>query len=582
MTNIRKLNYIFNRKQKIQLLCITILIILGAFFELIGITAVLPFINVAVSPNSIFKNHYLSFFYTELRMSSPNSFLAILAFILILIYLIKNIYLTLMNYVIFRFTYNNQKKLAHRMLSIYLKQPYLFFVSHNSADLIRNVSDDTNMLFDSVLSFMQLLVEIIVCSLLLIFLLITDKSITLGVAVILVLFMMFFVKFLKKNIQLRGEKVRENRVGMSKWLLQTFGGIKETKIMGKEKFFLDNYGKEFQDFANNHCIYQTLAYIPKPLMETMCISSVLLVVALKLVRGVQSEYFISTISVFAVAAFRLLPAFNRITGYISRIMFNKSSVDAVYHDLKQVENLENMKKNTINDKENVLEFSKEIRIENLTFAYPNCNNYVINNVSFSIPKNKSVAFIGPSGAGKTTLADIILGVLLPNKGTIKVDGKNIFDNINKWHSKIGYIPQNIYLLDDSIKRNIAYGLTDEEIDQDKLNNAILEAQLKDFIDGLEEGVDMKIGERGVRLSGGQRQRIGIARALYTNPEILVLDEATSALDNDTEEAVMNAINHLAGRKTLLIIAHRLSTIKNCDFVYEVKEGNVVLEENKND
>ena len=578
MDTFKKIRYIFNRKQKVTIVILACIIIGGAFCELLGITALLPFINVAISPNSIYENKYLLYFFNLFHMDNPNVFLAFMAGALILIYLLKNAYLTFMNYLMFRFTYNNQRQLAYRMLKTYLQQPYTFFLDHNSADLIRNVSDDTSVLFDTVLSVMQLMVELIVCTLLMIFLMMTDKSITIGVGVILTLFLLGFIKIMKKNVQQRGAKVRENRVGMSKWLLQAFGGIKETKILGKESFFLKKYNYEYSSFADNHCIYQTLSYLPKPLMETVCIGSVLLIVAIKLLRGVESEYFVSTISVFAVAAFRLLPAFNRITGYFSRIMFNKSSVNAVYHDLKQIEELEKLE--TMENKSKLpFVLEKEISVQDISFRYPNVNNYVLQNANLSIPKNKSIAFIGPSGAGKTTLADIILGVLTPENGYIKVDEISVFDNMKEWHKKLGYIPQTIYLLDDSIKHNIAYGVDENEIDEERLNNAIDEAQLRDFIDSLDNGIDMVIGERGVRLSGGQRQRLGIARALYTNPEVLILDEATSALDTETETAVMDAINGLAGKKTLIIIAHRLTTIKNCDYIYEIKDGKATLTRN---
>lgn len=580
METLKKLGYIFNKRQKIKILILSIMIIIGALFELLGITAVLPFINVAMNPDSVNTIKYLNYFYKLLGMSSTNSFLAIIALVLVGIYIVKNIYLIVMNYVIFRFTYNNQRNLAHRLLKSYLKQPYTFYVQHNSADLIRNVKDDTTQFFDTILSGMELAVECIVCILLLVYLLIQDKSITIGVSIVLVGFLIFFMQVIKKSIHVKGENVRQSKAGISQWLLQTFGGIKETKIMEREPYFLEKVDSQYAKFSNSHCIYQTLSYIPKPAMETVCIGSVLLVVAIKLFKGVDSEYFVTTISVFAVAAFRLLPAFNRITGYISRIMFNKASVDAVYYDLKLIEELnEETQKNISNN--TCASFEKGIKVENVFFRYTSDNSYVLKNTSFEIPKNVSLALVGPSGAGKTTLADLILGVLKPESGKISMDDVDINENMHFWHQKLGYIPQTIYLMDDTIRNNIAYAVEENRIDEKSLEKAIEEAQLKDFIDTLPEGLDTVIGEGGVRLSGGQRQRIGIARALYSDPEVLILDEATSALDNETEEAVMEAIDRLNGKKTLIIIAHRLSTIKNCDLVYEVKNGDVILQKNKN-
>lgn len=573
MDTLRKLSYIFNGKQKFKILVLAIMIVIGSLFELLGITGILPFIQVATNPASIQKTWYLKDAYEFMGMNSSNVFLAVLALLLAAIYLVKNIYLTVMNYMIYRFTYTNQRKLAYRLLSCYLKQPYSFFVKKNSAELIRNVSDDTSMMFDTVLSVMQLLVEFIVCGLLLVYLMVIDKSITLGVGVAIGIVLIIFMKMIKKSVQKKGENVREARVGMSKWLLQTFGGIKETKIMAKESFFLKNFNNHYTDFANNHCVYQTLSYLPKPFMETVCICSLLIIVALKLLNGTAAAYFIQTIALFAVAAFRLLPAFNRITGYISRITFNKSGVDAVYSDLREIEDLE---KNTIHDdnsKTNI-ELKETIEIKNLSFRYPEVEEYVLKNINLSISKNKSVAFIGPSGAGKTTLADLILGILEQENGEILVDNVDIRNNMTMWHNKLGYIPQSIYLMDDTILNNIAFGIPSEDIDMERIKEVVKDAQLDEFIDSLDNGIYTEIGEQGVRLSGGQRQRIGIARALYGDPDVLILDEATSALDNDTEAAVMDAINSLSGKKTLIIIAHRLSTIENCDVVYEVKDCNV--------
>lgn len=579
MDLLKKLNYIFARKQKVQLAILFVIIIGGALWELLGITAIMPFVNVAMDPQSIFESDMLSSVYQFFNMTSPNMFLAFLAGVLILIYVIKNLYLTAMNYGIYRFSYNNQKRISEKLLSSYLKQPYTFFLQKNSAELIRNISEDVSMLIDTVLSAMQLVVEFLVCGLLLIYLLFMDKTITLVVGAVLLLFLFLIMRTIKKNIRKRGQNVREAREGITKWLFQTFGGIKETKLLEREDFFRNRYSEHSAKFAYNHGIYQTLSYIPKPAMETVCIASLLGVIAIKLLRGVDSEYFISTISIFAVAAFRLLPAFNRITGFMSRIMFNHYGVNSVYHDLKEVEELEK----ELKARECLVEklpFEREIEIKNICFHYPNVEENVLDNVSITIPKNKSVAFVGPSGAGKTTLADIILSVLTPQKGAVLVDGENIEHNLKQWHSKLGYIPQSIYLIDDTIRNNISYGIEEEEIDEERIWEVIKEAQLKEFVDSLENGLDTYIGEGGVRLSGGQRQRIGIARALYGDPEILILDEATSALDTDTENAVMEAIDSLAGKKTLIIIAHRLSTIENCDIVYEIKGHEVVKKKEK--
>ena len=307
-------------------------------------------------------------------------------------------------------------------------------------------------------------------------------------------------------------------------------------------------------------------------MEAVCIMGMLSVVAIKMARGVSMTYFIPTLSLFVVAAFRMLPSFSRISSYMSQVIFNKAAVDFVYDDLKTIPVL-SINRNEDNKNEDII-FNDKITVENVSFSYSRNLKDVLDSVNMEIHKNESVGLIGPSGQGKTTLADLLLGLLMPTAGSIKVDGNSISGKMNLWHSKVGYIPQTIFLCDDTIRNNIAFGVKEEDINDERIWEALKEAQLIDFISELEYGINTRVGERGVRLSGGQRQRIGIARALYNKPDILVLDEATSALDNDTEIAVMDAINNLMGNKTLIIIAHRLSTIKNCDSVYQVNEGKI--------
>lgn len=572
LCSLNKILYVFDRKQKRSILKLLIVIVIGALFELLGVAAILPFVTLALSPDALNRNKYLGFLFKLMPIEDTGVFLAVLAALLILIYIFKNVYLLCMNHSIYKFTYSNQRKLANRLLKCYLSQPYSFFLEHNSADLLQNISTDVVQFYDIVLCLMQLIVEAIVCALLTGYLFITDKSISIGVLVILVAFFLLFFKVIKKKIKRQGEIVRSNRQGQTKWLLQSFGGIKETKIVQKEGYFLKKFDAEYESFAANHCSYQTLSYLPKPAMETVVISALLLVVMVKLLRGVDSTYFVGTMSVFAVAAYRLLPSFNRISGYLSRIMFAKVSVDAIYRDLIVVEELEKNGKEKVDEKQIV--FYENVSVDNVSFRYPSSEKDVLCSVSLNIPKNKSVAFVGPSGAGKTTMADIILGILMPGKGCIKVDGVEISGDMYEWKKKLGYIPQAIFLMDDTIRNNIAYGIDESEIDDNRIEQVLEEAQLKEFIDTLPDGINTIIGEAGVRLSGGQRQRIGIARALYSDPEILVLDEATSALDTETETAVMEAIDNLSGKKTLLIIAHRLSTIENCDIVYEIKNNKV--------
>lgn len=345
--------------------------------------------------------------------------------------------------------------------------------------------------------------------------------------------------------------------------------------MNKEKFFLDNYDKTYKRFTVLQRQQTMLSFISRPTMETMCICGLLITVVVKMMWFQEDiANFIPALSVFAIAAFRMLPSFNRISGYLSAIMFNKPAVDVLYGDLKEIDNLKTDIKTKEKDQVAIQKSSQGIDVKDISFQYPNADKQVIRNLSIHIEPNTSVALVGASGAGKSTLADIILGVLEPQTGTIEVEGIDIKKNLNSWHQCLGYIPQTIYLMDDTIRANIAFGLDKNQISEKALWKAIKEAQLEPFIKSLPKGLDTIVGDRGVKLSGGQRQRIGIARALYSQPTVLILDEATSALDNETEREVMDAIDGLKGTRTLIIIAHRLTTIKNCDVIYEVKDGGI--------
>lgn len=571
----KKVNYILNKKQKIRFLMLMVIVVIGGFMELLGISAIYPFVNILLDTSLIHKNHYYSFLFKIWNLQSDVQFLIIMAIVLVVIYIVKNLYLLFMYDVQFRFTNNNQRRVAYKIMECYMKQTYLFHVSKNISELQRNVTIDVNMFFAAVLSVIQLITEAVVCVLLVIYLFITDKSITIGVAVLLFIFAIVFLKIFKNTAKELGATTREKSMEMNKWIRQSFEGIKEVKILNRENFFLQHVDDNYFAFAEAQRKSQLISIAPRPMFEAVCVSALISVVAIKIARGVDLEYFVPILSVFAIAAFRLLPSFGRLTSNINAITYNKSAVDAVYNDLKEVEYLMADNKERNNNRDMIV-LKKAIYINHLSFKYPAVDQYVLENATLQIPKNKSVAFVGPSGAGKTTLADIILGVLEPESGEVLADDVNIYENPYGWHKNLGYIPQAIYLMDDSIKNNILFGIPEAEADHDAVWRALEDAQLKEFVEGLDEGIDTVIGERGVRLSGGQRQRIGIARALYNDPEILILDEATSALDNETEAAVMDAINGLQGRKTLIIIAHRLSTIENCDLIYEVKDGKVNL------
>lgn len=551
------------------------MIIIGSFLELLGISVILPVVNAIMYPEQILENQYFSVLYQLLNLQNTNQLIFVVLGGLILIYIVKNTFLIFMYSRQYHFIYYNQRILSGQMMKCYMDQPYLFHVSKNSAELLRNINQDTGAFFGALLACVQLVTELMVCAVLVVYLFIQDKTITISIIIIMAVLGLLFLKVYKKFVYRMGEKNRYYEMTLNKWVQQAFGGIKEVKVLNKEKFFFDSYDSCFAKVARNEYSYHTMLSIPKPVIETFCICGLLGAIGIKVGRGISVAYFVPIISVFAVAAFRLLPSFNRITEYMGNIIYNKSAVDSIYKDLMEVEQLNASKVEVQKNKEKIF-FNNAIRIKKLTFKYPNTDKEVLKNVNLEIPKNSSVAFIGTSGAGKTTLADIILGILEPYEGSAFTDDYNIFTHLDEWHDLIGYIPQTIYLMDDSIRHNIAFGISEEEIDDAQIRQAVEQAQLSELIDELEDGINTEVGERGIRLSGGQRQRIGIARALYHSPQILVLDEATSALDNETEKAVMSAIEALQGKMTLIIIAHRLTTIEHCDYIYELQEGKAVV------
>lgn len=575
---IKKINYVLDRKQKIHLLFLLLIIFVGAFVELLGVSAILPIVNIAIDPAAIDESWYLVLIRDIFGFSDSSQLLVFMAAVLIVIYILKNAYITFMYSMQYRFIFENQRKLAVKMMNCYMHQKYLFHVSKNVAELQRNVTNDVNGFFTVVLNALQFLAEISVCAVLVVYLMLQDVMTTIMVAALVILFVVFFARFFKKVLGKKGEENREVNVQVTKWILQSFSGIKEIKVINGEEFFVHNYDKNYRRLATLQRQQSILTFIPRPLMETTCIAGLLLTVIIRLqVTGADMKTFIPTLTVFAVAAFRMLPSFNRITGYLGSIMFNRPSIGAVYKDLVEIDELMKETEQRKAD-ETEIRLKDSIRLEKLSFQYPESDKWILKDADLDIKKNISVAFVGSSGAGKTTVADLILGLLEPKSGRITVDGKDIRNHMESWHNCIGYIPQTIYLMDDTIRANIAFGISEDKIDEQALQKALEEAQLDEFVSTLKDGLDTVIGDRGVKLSGGQRQRIGIARALYRDPQVLILDEATSALDNETEKEVMEAIDGLHGTRTLVVIAHRLSTIKKCDVIYEVGNGEIVKRE----
>lgn len=576
MNILEKILFIFDKKQKRDILFLLLLILGGSIVELLGVSAILPIVQLILVPEKVFNNKLLMQIYEFLGVDSTTDFLIYLLFGIIILYLFKSIYLSYLFLKQNEFTYENQRKLSTQLLSIYMFQPYSFHLNTNSSELIRNINSDAQVFYRLVFNVLLLITDCVTCLMLVLFLFISDWEMTTSLIAIVALIMLIYFWVIKKKVKCYGEKFRYYNGKIIQWLQQSLGGIKETKILKREKYFINNYSENYSMYADNIIKYNVVSNLPKYFLESICICVIILVLIVKAYRGDNLMNLVPQISIFIFASIRLIPSVNKISVALNEIMFALPSLDLVYVDIKGMEEMKS-KSIVIDDKnlKNQFSFDSLIEIKNMSYKYDITSEYVLSDINLKIRKNTSIAFIGTSGAGKTTLVDIILGLLVPTKGAVLVDGKNIQTNIDEWKEKVGYIPQAIYLSDDSIRNNIAFGLPESQIDDKLLWDVIEEAQLKEFVESQPNGINTKMGENGVRMSGGQRQRIGIARALYKRAELLVLDEATSALDNSTEAAIIDAINQFKGTKTIIIIAHRLSTIEKCDYVYEVKNGGII-------
>lgn len=570
---LKKIIYILDRKQRQQTFFFLILVLVNTLLETLGVSAILPMMQIVLDPEKVNTNDAYSLIMEIMNLQDVKQLLLFLSLFMLAVYISKNCFIILMNAYLYRFVYYNKAKLSVMMMDCYMRQDYIFHVKHNMAEIQRNVNNDVAQFFSVIQNSVELITEVFVCVALVILLMVTDILTTIVVSVAMLAMLLLFFKIYKKRLKKLGEKNRETSFFMNKCFLQSLSGIKEIKTMNRENFFIKEFAASTYENADVMRRNVTLANLTKPVVEMTAVSAILIYLSLSILQGVDMAQFVSVLSVFAMAAFRMLPSFNRISGYLSTLMFNKPSVDAVYKDVKDIEQLEENRKKVKPQQGHDMTLKDSIEVKDVRYAYPTKPDVeVLKGIGLKIPSKKSVAFVGPSGSGKTTLADILLGLYQPQEGTVLSDGFDVYRNIDSWHSLIGYIPQSIYLMDDTIRANVAFGLPADQIDDDKVWRVLEEAQLADYVRKQKNGLSTTIGDRGVQLSGGQRQRIGIARALYTEPQLLILDEATSALDNDTEAAVMDAIYRLSGKITMVVIAHRLTTIRNCDIIYRLNEG----------
>lgn len=578
----KKFNKILSGHQKLRVFELVVVMLIGGLLETISVTVILPFMQVVLNPQDVMSKPAVALICDILGVNSDRSFLVLLSVLISLMYVFKNLFLLFEYNIQYRFVFNNRFALQQKLLHTILQRPYQYFLHASSGDIMRLIGGDSEATFDILVNLLNMFTEMVVSGMLIITIFLMSPFITLCIAVILGLLLVAIYTFIRPRQIKQGKSAQVAEAGKNKWLIQSVQGIKEIKVASNEAFFekeYEYYGLMANDSRRKS---QMMTISPRFLIEAFSMATMFMVVAFLLYRGMDFEVVIPTLTVVAMAAIRILPSTNRIAFTISNITYQKPRLDSF------VENLENIGEynqiedfSQYDDKElKILDLQESLSFDNITFAYSEHGEKIFDGASMTIKKGESIGIVGASGSGKTTAVDIILGLLTPQSGRILIDGNDIRGDMCGWLSLVGYIPQMIFMLDGSIRENIVFGETTDEdpesIDQ-RVWRALEDASLDEFVKQLPEGLDTRIGERGVRLSGGQRQRIGIARAMYRNHEVLIFDEATSALDTETETSIMDSIHQLQGRKTMIIIAHRLTTIEACDHIYRVEGGKIRME-----
>lgn len=573
---LHQLSRIFSGKQKRTLTVLLIGTVISAVLETGTVGMMLPLMNTIMDIDTLEASSWRIVIYRLFGCTSVKDLLIVISLLLVSLYLFKSLFKFLLQlYQACSFA-KMRTSISIRLFDTLLHKPYTWHLGQNTAQMQRLVTLDVDRTFVLVSSLMTVISEGTVSLGILILLLTVDPALTVGAIVLVASVMFLSNNVVMKRIRKNGQIEIENNTAMLRWVQQAMGGLKGIYATRRQSYFVKSYAAHATSAAASNARYNVLLSIPKELVETLTMASVFGAMAIMVSRGSDLERMLPLFATFAIAAVRIIPVANRVTNALAEVNYKRYSLSQVYHTFE--DNGVSVEMNDLSDSEAVRPAVKTepltsgISIRDLHFCYENAEKPLYSGLSLDIPAGKSVAFIGTTGSGKTTLADILLGLHRPDAGTVTADGHNIHSEPDWWADRIGYIPQMIYLCNDTIRRNVAFGFSDEDTDDARVWYCLEEAQMKSFVEELPNGLDTVTGENGVRLSGGQRQRIGIARALYTDPQFLVMDEATSALDNDTEQAIIESINRLSGKKTLLIIAHRLTTIEDCDIVYRIENG----------
>lgn len=570
-----QLNYILNNQQRRGGVRVLFCMIIASFLELLGVSSIYPFLQIMLNAGELRNKWYIAWLYNYYPALTDTQVLLLVGFIIIMVYLLKNGFMLVIAYVQNCYVAKIQREISVKMLEAYLKRPYQYFIDVNSSIVIRGIISDVSGVQQILINFLTMLTELLTVIVLGVFLLMTEWTIAISAMLLSGICFTIIIWGFKGRIKRAGQEVREAYALKYQYGYQAINGIKEITVLNRRNNFVRQYDKAAHLEEKAIVINGFISSCPDRILEGICIAGFMGIICIKIAMGTDLLTFVPVLGTFAMGAFRILPSISKISSRINSIIYFHPALVSTYDNIKATEvdctDADSDGATSGRRDEDIL-FVEKLTIKKIGWKYRNTTENVLQNVSLYIRKGESVAFIGSSGAGKTTLADIIMGLLKPQSGEVKVDGTDIFTIPDQWCKMIGYVPQSVFLIDDTVRNNVAFGLEKDEISDDKVWAALEQAQLKAFVEKLPAGLDTIVGERGVKFSGGQRQRIAIARALYENPDILVLDEATSALDNETEHAVMESIDALQGVKTLIIVAHRLTTIRNCDRIYEIVAG----------
>ncbi len=574
---IKKINRLMDKKQKSAMARLLVMMVVSAGLETGAVMMVMAVVQLVVDPVTLAQGETYHKICALLHIQSTVQFSVLAILFLIGLYIAKNSFQFVLQRNLYRFVYHNQFQTASDLMKNFVRREYEYYLNAETSVIQRSITSDVSGMYALIMSVLQIASEVIVAVFLVIALAIQDPVMTIVIAILLVVTLGVIKKIVKPIMNRSGKENQDYGASMFAWISQTIQGIKEIKVAGREQYFIGEYAKVGAGYVNAMERFSLFNNTPKLLIETVCIMGLLGYIMVLIVLGADVSGMVSLFAAFGIAAMRLLPAASRINNQMTSMAFNEPFFFNVSDNLVQETDEAHTDISYAVVAKEKLPVTKEIQLLDLTYHYPNSDKLIFNHASVTFPIGKSIGIVGTSGAGKTTIIDILLGLLKLQGGSVLADGVNIQEHYREWLANVGYIPQMIFLLDSDIRKNVAFGVPEEEIDEEKLWYALKEAQLDEFVKTLPEGVYTGIGERGIRLSGGQRQRIGIARALYNDPEVLILDEATSALDNDTEAAIMESINSLHGKKTLIIIAHRLQTIEKCDMVFRVGQGSIQRE-----